>query len=115
MNHIAYSTENRRDEGIVGDLTVRENMILAAQAKRGWAKPLTRKEQSEIVDRYIGALNIRPLDPERAIKILSVGNQKKVLLARLLVTEPDPLIIDEHTRVIDVGGEAEIQEYVTPM
>src|SRR5690625_6509694 len=115
MNHIAYSTENRRDEGIVGDLTVRENMILAAQAKRGWAKPLTRKEQSEIVDRYIGALNIRPPDPERPIKNLSGGNQQKVLLARWLATEPELLILDEPTRGIDVGAKAEIQENVTAL
>src|SRR5690625_2563475 len=115
MNHIAYSTENRRDEGIVGDLTVRENMILAAQAKRGWAKPLSRKEQNEIVDRYMGALNIRPSDPERPIKNLSGGNQQKVLLARWLATEPDLLILDEPTRGIDVGAKAEIQESVTDL
>ena len=115
MNHIAYSTENRRDEGIVGDLTVRENMILAAQAKRGWAKPLSRKEQNEIVDRYMGALNVRPPDPERPIKNLSGGNQQKVLLARWLATEPDLLILDEPTRGIDVGAKAEIQESVTDL
>jgi len=115
MNHIAYSTENRRDEGIVGDLTVRENMILAAQAKRGWAKPLSRKEQNEIVDRYMGALNVRPADPERPIKNLSGGNQQKVLLARWLATHPELLILDEPTRGIDVGAKAEIQEYVTAL
>ncbi len=74
---IAFSTENRRDEGIIGDLTIRENMILAVQAKRGWARPMPRKEQDAIVDKYIAALNVRPPDPERMIKNLSGGNQQE--------------------------------------
>src|SRR5690606_1615796 len=113
--HIAYSTENRRDEGIIGDLTVRENMILAVQAKRGWARPLSKKEQDEIVQRYISALGVRPADPERAIKNLSGGNQQKVLLGRWLATEPELLILDEPTRGIDVGAKAEIQEAVAQL
>lgn len=113
--HIAYSTENRRDEGIIGDLTVRENMILAVQAKRGWARPVSRKEQNEIVSRYMEALNVRPADPERPIKNLSGGNQQKVLLARWLATSPELLILDEPTRGIDVGAKAEIQEVVAKL
>src|SRR5690606_12617909 len=57
---IAFSTENRRDEGIIADLSVRENMILALQAERGWARPIPKKEQDEIVDKYIAELNVRP-------------------------------------------------------
>ncbi|MFG6477340.1 sugar ABC transporter ATP-binding protein [Microbacterium sp. P06] len=114
-NRIAFSTENRRDEGIIADLTVRENMILAVQAKRGWARPLPRKEQDEIVDRYIKALNVRPADPNRLIKNLSGGNQQKVLLGRWLATEPQLLILDEPTRGIDVGAKAEIQEAVAEL
>ena len=109
---IAYSTENRRDEGIVGDLTVRENLILAVQARRGWARPLPRREQDEIVQRYMTALNVRPADPERLIKNLSGGNQQKVLLGRWLAANPRLLILDEPTRGIDVGAKAEIQEEV---
>ncbi|MGW9166377.1 sugar ABC transporter ATP-binding protein [Agromyces sp. NPDC055658] len=109
---IAFSTENRRDEGIIGDLTIRENMILAVQAERGWARPMSRKEQDEIVDRYVSALNVRPADPNRLIKNLSGGNQQKVLLGRWLATKPDLLILDEPTRGIDVGAKAEIQEAV---
>ncbi|WP_309103601.1 sugar ABC transporter ATP-binding protein [Microbacterium sp.] len=109
---IAFSTENRRDEGIVGDLTVRENMILAVQAERGWARPMSRKEQDAIVEKYIGELNVRPADPERMIKNLSGGNQQKVLLGRWLATKPELLILDEPTRGIDVGAKAEIQEAV---
>ena len=109
---IAFSSENRRDEGIIRDLSVRENIILAVQAKRGWARPLPRREQDEIVGRYIAALGVRPADPERPIGNLSGGNQQKALLGRWLATEPDILILDEPTRGIDVGAKAEIQEYV---
>ncbi|WP_102194519.1 sugar ABC transporter ATP-binding protein [Microbacterium aurantiacum] len=109
---IAFSTENRRDEGIIGDLTVRENIILAVQAERGWARPMSRKEQDAIVEKYIGELNVRPADPERMIKNLSGGNQQKVLLGRWLATKPELLILDEPTRGIDVGAKAEIQEAV---
>ena len=114
-HRIAYSTENRRDEGIVADLTVRENMILGLQAQRGWARPIPRKEQNEIVERYITMLGIRPADPERLIKNLSGGNQQKVLLGRWLATQPELLILDEPTRGIDVGAKAEIQEAVAEL
>ncbi|AYF97113.1 sugar ABC transporter ATP-binding protein [Protaetiibacter intestinalis] len=114
-HRIAFSTENRRDEGIVGDLTVRENMVLAVQAKRGWARPLSRREQDQIVQRYITELNVRPADPERLIKNLSGGNQQKVLLGRWLATQPELLILDEPTRGIDVGAKAEIQEAVAEL
>jgi len=111
-HRIAFSTENRRDEGIVGDLTVRENIILAVQAKRGWARPLSRREQEGIVREYMAALNVRPADPEVPVKNLSGGNQQKVLLGRWLATNPELLILDEPTRGIDVGAKAEIQEIV---
>jgi simple sugar transport system ATP-binding protein len=112
---IAYSTENRRDEGMVDDLTVRENLVLAVQARRGWARPLSRREQDEIVQRYMTALNVRPADPERLMKNLSGGNQQKVLLGRWLATNPRLLILDEPTRGIDVGAKAEIQEEVVQL
>ncbi len=114
-HHIAFSTENRRDEGIVGDLTVRDNVILAVQAKRGWARPLSRREQDEIVGRYIERLGIRPANPNMPAANLSGGNQQKVLLGRWLATEPEVLILDEPTRGIDVGAKAEIQDAVTTL
>jgi simple sugar transport system ATP-binding protein len=112
---IAFSTENRRDEGIVGDLTVRENIILAVQAERGWARPIPRRERDALVAKYIAELNVRPADPNRLIKNLSGGNQQKVLLGRWLATRPDLLILDEPTRGIDVGAKAEIQEAVAAL
>jgi simple sugar transport system ATP-binding protein len=113
--HIALSSENRRDEGIIRDLSVRENLVLAVQARRGWARPLPRREQDALVEKYIAALGVRPADPERPIRLLSGGNQQKVLLGRWLATEPELLILDEPTRGIDVGAKAEIQEYVAAL
>ncbi len=112
---IAYSTENRRDEGIVGDLSVHENLILAVQAGRGWMRPLPGKRADEIVSTYVKDLNVRPADPDRMVKNLSGGNQQKVLLGRWLATRPELLILDEPTRGIDVGAKAEIQEVVAKL
>ncbi|WP_066039292.1 sugar ABC transporter ATP-binding protein [Herbiconiux solani] len=112
---IAFSTENRRDEGIIGDLTVRENLILAVQAERGWARPLSRREQKELCDKYLVELNVRPADPERPIKNLSGGNQQKVLLGRWLATNPELIVLDEPTRGIDIGAKAEIQEAIAAL
>jgi simple sugar transport system ATP-binding protein len=112
---IAFSTENRRDEGIIGDLTVRENLVLAVQARRGWARPLSKREQKELCDKYLVELNVRPADPERPIKNLSGGNQQKVLLGRWLATRPELIVLDEPTRGIDIGAKAEIQEAIATL
>ncbi|WP_261302069.1 sugar ABC transporter ATP-binding protein [Paenibacillus andongensis] len=109
---IAFCSENRKLEGIIDDLTVRENIILALQASQGWFKTISRKRQDEMADEYIRALNINPPNPEHLIKNLSGGNQQKVLLARWLLTDPDLLILDEPTRGIDIGAKAEIQKLV---
>ncbi len=103
-----YCPEERKTEGIVAELTVRENIVLALQARRGVLNPLSRREQDEIARRFIRLLDIRPPDPERPIGLLSGGNQQKALLARWLATDPRVLILDEPTRGIDVGAHAEI-------
>jgi galactofuranose transport system ATP-binding protein len=109
---IGFCSENRKTEGVVAELTIRENIILALQATRGWTRPIPRRRQDELVGTYIEALQIRPNDPEMVVGNLSGGNQQKVLLARWLVTEPRLLILDEPTRGIDVGAKAEIQRLV---
>jgi simple sugar transport system ATP-binding protein len=109
---IALSSENRRDEGVIGDFTVRENMILAKQAGRGWARSLGRKDQDALVEKYFKAFDIRPPDPDRLVRFLSGGNQQKVLLGRWLATNPEVLILDEPTRGIDIGAKADIQNAV---
>ncbi|NMO56920.1 sugar ABC transporter ATP-binding protein [Actinoplanes sp. TBRC 11911] len=113
--NIAYLSENRRADGLVEELSVRENIILALQASRGWTRPVPRKKQDELVGRYVKALHIRPSDPEIPVRNLSGGNQQKVLLARWLITEPRLLILDEPTRGIDIGAKAEIQKLVVEL
>src|SRR5207302_378513 len=95
--------------------TVRENIILAMQAARGWTRPIPRETAEELVRRYISALDIRPANPEAKAESLSGGNQQKVLLARWLIASPRVLILDEPTRGIDVGAKAEIQKLVSSL
>ncbi|MEU1086282.1 sugar ABC transporter ATP-binding protein [Streptomyces sp. NPDC005576] len=109
---IAFCSENRKSEGLVGELTVRENIVLAMQAARGWTRPISRTRQEELTRHWISALDIRPTDPEAQVRHLSGGNQQKVLLARWLLTDPKLLILDEPTRGIDIGAKAEIQKLV---
>ncbi len=112
-DRIAYSSEDRKREGIVEDLTVRDNIVLALQADRGWMRRISRKRQDELAASYIAALNIRPANPEALAGKLSGGNQQKVLLARWLAVAPRLLVLDEPTRGIDVGAKAEIQKLVS--
>ena len=104
--------EDRKIEGIVGDLSVRENIILSLQAHRGWTRPITRAKANEIAEHYVKKLDIRLASLDMPIRLLSGGNQQKALLARWLATEPDLLILDEPTRGIDVGAHAEIIELI---
>ncbi|NEA61894.1 sugar ABC transporter ATP-binding protein [Streptomyces sp. SID12488] len=112
---VAFCSENRKTEGLVPELTVRENIILALQAARGWIRPIPAAQRDELVAKYIKALDIRPANPEARVGRLSGGNQQKVLLARWLITQPKLLILDEPTRGIDVGAKAEIQKLVVSL
>lgn len=107
-----YCPENRKADGVVGELSIRENIILALQARRGWLRPIGRAEQARIAQQFIDALDIRTPDAERPIRLLSGGNQQKALLARWLATKPRLLILDEPTRGIDVGAHAEIMQLI---
>jgi simple sugar transport system ATP-binding protein len=109
---VALCPEDRKAEGIVGDLTIRENIILALQARYGWIKFLPASKQYEIARKYIDLLSIVTPSPDQLVKNLSGGNQQKVILARWLATNPQVLILDEPTRGIDVGAKAEIQKLV---
>ena len=109
---MAYLPEDRKAEGIIADLSVRENIIIALQAKRGMFHPLNKKEMEEAADKYIKLLQIKTASRETPIKSLSGGNQQKVILGRWLLTNPDYLILDEPTRGIDIGTKTEIQKLV---
>ena len=109
---IAYLPEDRKNDGIVGDLSVRENIILAAQVLKGFFKPFSRAEANRLAEEYIKLLEIKTASADTPIKSLSGGNQQKVILARWLLTHPEYLILDEPTRGIDIGTKIEIQKLV---
>ncbi|MBN1267173.1 MAG: sugar ABC transporter ATP-binding protein [Anaerolineales bacterium] len=109
---LALCPEDRKESGIFDQLTVRENIFIAMQARLGWFKFLSRQEQEEVTDKYVKMLNISTPSAEQKVGNLSGGNQQKVILARWLATHPELLILDEPTRGIDVGTKAEIQKMV---
>jgi simple sugar transport system ATP-binding protein len=109
---LAFCSEDRKTEGILPNLSVRENLIVALQAKRGVWRMLTPAEQKKFCADYIAALRIKTADAETPIKNLSGGNQQKVLLARWLLTQPELIILDEPTRGIDIGAKAEIEQLI---
>lgn len=105
---IALCPEDRKAHGIVGELSVRENIILALQARRGWWRPISRREQRALAEKAIADFRIATPDAEKPVRLLSGGNQQKVILARWLAIEPDILLLDEPTRGIDIGAHAEV-------
>ena len=109
---MAYLPEDRKVDGIFADLSVRENIIIALQAKRGLFRRLSRKEMEKYADEYIKLLSIKTASSETPIKSLSGGNQQKVILARWLLTNPEFMILDEPTRGIDIGTKTEIQKLI---
>jgi simple sugar transport system ATP-binding protein len=112
---LAFCSEDRKTEGILPNLSVRENLIIALQAKRGGWVALARTEQEQLCRHYIEALKIKTADAEVPIRTLSGGNQQKVLLARWLATQPELIILDEPTRGIDIGAKAEIERLVAKL
>ena len=112
---LAFCPEDRKRDGIIGDLSIRENIALALQARRGFLHPISLQEQNEMADKYIKLLSIATPDAEKKIGELSGGNQQKVILARWMATQPDLLILDEPTRGIDIGAKAEIQRLMLEM
>jgi simple sugar transport system ATP-binding protein len=109
---VAFCPEDRKAEGVVGELSIRDNIILALQSKRGMTRAISRAEAERITDEYIKKLNIKTPSQNQLIRNLSGGNQQKVIVARWLATDPDLLILDEPTRGIDIGAKAEIQKIV---
>ncbi len=107
-----FLSEDRKHAGIIPNLSIRENIVLALQANRGWLRKISFSQQQELADRYIKALKIATPDADKPIGQLSGGNQQKVLLARWLASQPKLLILDEPTRGVDVGAKAEIEGLV---
>lgn len=112
---IGFCSEDRKHEGAILDLSVRENLILALQARQGILRAIPLRRQQELADHYVKQLGIKTANIETPIGTLSGGNQQKVLLARWLATEPKLMILDEPTRGIDVRAKQEIMDYVTTL
>ncbi len=110
-----FCPEDRKVQAIIPNLSVRENIVLALQANRGWMRYVSRPKQLELADKFIKALNIKTPNPEQAIRFLSGGNQQKVILARWLASNPRLLILDEPTRGIDVGAKLEIEKLMAQL
>ncbi len=109
---LALCPEDRKSSGIIGPLSIRENIALALQARMGWWKPMSRARQQQLADRFIAELQIATPDANKPIEQLSGGNQQKVILARWLATSPKLLVLDEPTRGVDIGAHAEILKLI---
>jgi simple sugar transport system ATP-binding protein len=109
---IGYLPEDRKGDGIIAELSVRDNIILALQVMKGFLRPFSQKQAEGFADQYIQSLNIKTPSTNTPVRSLSGGNQQKVILARWLLTHPEYLILDEPTRGIDVGTKVEIQKLV---
>lgn len=111
----AFCSEDRKHEGILPHLSVRENLIFAMQVSRGALRTISRAEQNSLAEHFVRALNIKTANLETPIRNLSGGNQQKVLLARWLAMQPKLIILDEPTRGIDVGAKAEIETLISSL
>lgn len=109
---LGFCPEDRKADGIFPDLSVRDNIVVVAQARRGWLRRIGTAEQRRIVDEHVGKLRIAAPSVEVPISLLSGGNQQKAILARWLVESPQVLFLDEPTRGIDVGAKFEIENLV---
>jgi monosaccharide-transporting ATPase len=112
---LALCPEERKTEGLIADLSVRENIVLALQARKGLVPCLSIEEQEIIAERFVKALGIKTSDLETPVGKLSGGNQQKVLLARWLATAPRLLILDEPTRGVDVAAKQEIMSEIVTL
>ena len=116
MKHgIVLMPEDRKGQGIILDMTIRENMVLSVLRKISNSLVLNKKKEKSLVDRYIKAMSVKTPSPEQKVKNLSGGNQQKVVLAKGMATEPDIVIIDEPTRGIDVGAKREVYDLINQM
>lgn len=111
-NGLAFCPEDRKEEGIFGELSIKENIVCAYQSSVGMLKKISKGRQEEIANRYVELLEIKTPSLNQRISKLSGGNQQKVILARSLATEPKILILDEPTRGIDIGSRTEIQKLI---
>ena len=112
---LAFLPEDRKAEGIIPDLSIRENIVAAALPRLSRGGFVSKKDQDELVERFMTRLDIKASSPDQPVGELSGGNQQKVMLARWLCLEPKVLILDEPTQGIDVGAKAEVQQLIAEL
>ncbi len=111
----SYLPEDRSDGGVIEELSVVDNIVLALQAARGWHRPISEREREEIVGWFLTSFDMPHVHPDAPVRTLSGGSQQKVLMARLIATRPRILILDEPTSGVDIGSRVEIQAAVSKL
>ena len=111
-NRIAYVSEDRKGDGLILDLSVRENMAISSLNRMSSFFRIDKKKELARVQDYIGRMRIKTPSEEQLIRNLSGGNQQKIAIAKALMTHPDVLILDEPTRGVDVGAKKEIYDLI---
>ena len=109
---MAVCTENRREEGIIPYMSVKNNIVVSSMKKISRGIVLNKKQRNKVVGSYINTLKIKTPNDRQRIRFLSGGNQQKVILARWMATDPKLIILDEPTRGIDVGAKQEVEKLV---
>ncbi len=109
---VALLPEDRKLEGILPNLSIRENIALAALPRLSRWGVVSERRIDEVVDRFMKKLHVRATGPRQLVSTLSGGNQQKVMLARWLCLSPKLLILDEPTRGIDVGAKFEVRRTI---
>lgn len=109
---LGFCSEDRKTEAIFPGLSIKDNIAIVLQGKRGWFRPIPPNQLQKLSDEMIAKLNIKTPDGDKAIEQLSGGNQQKVVLSRWLVAEPQCLLLDEPTRGIDIGAKFEIRAMI---
>ncbi|MDR1965804.1 MAG: sugar ABC transporter ATP-binding protein [Synergistaceae bacterium] len=111
----AFCSEDRKTEGIIPHLSVRENILIASLKKVSRFGIISKSKQNEVADQYIDKLKIKTPGREQSMMNLSGGNQQKAILARWLCVKPQLVIMDEPTRGIDIGAKREIEGLIRQM
>ena len=111
-NKIAYVPKNRKENGIIKDMSINENLVLSLMPKISNIGIISKDKQQEIVSDYVDKLNIKVSNTKDLITSLSGGNQQKVVLSKALSTDPMVVVLDNPTQGVDIGAKMEIYRQI---